>query len=152
MEINEYLIKLFNTMKDMENLNMFASDAKFSKTEFRLVREIILEGERDGKIISSELARRLGITRSAVSQIVTKMEQKGILKRVDSPYDRKIAYVQLTDSAYAVFEVQCAQANMMMEKVAAAFGEERLKQLIADYDDLSKVFRKIIKEEFQDKK
>ena len=88
MEINEYLIKLIQTTKDLECLDFFTGDAQLGKTEFRLLREIVMEGENGGKIISSQLARRLGITRSAVSQIVTKLEKKNIVKRVDSP-DRK---------------------------------------------------------------
>ena len=44
MEINEYLIKLFQIIKDMENVSLFRERAKLSKTEFALLREIVMEG------------------------------------------------------------------------------------------------------------
>ena len=38
METNEYLVKLFKIIKDMESLDLFSDAAKLSKTEFRLAR------------------------------------------------------------------------------------------------------------------
>lgn len=146
MEINEYLIKLIQIVKDMENLDFFMGGAKLSKTEFRLLREVIMEGEQGKSIISSELARRLDITRSAVSQIVTKMEERGILKRAASPTDRKIAYVQLSDRAYAVFEEQCGQANGIMERVVDKLGEDKIRTLIRLYDEFSSALEAARKE------
>ena len=147
MEINEYLIKLIQTTKDLECLDFFTGDAQLGKTEFRLLREIVMEGENGGKIISSQLARRLGITRSAVSQIVTKLEKKNIVKRVDSPTDKKIVYVQLSDRALALFEAQCEQANALMERVVKEFGEDRIRELILMYDEFSAVLNRV-REEF----
>ncbi len=143
MEINEYLVKLFQTIKDMEELNLFADTAKLSKTEFRLIREVLLEREKGRGIISSELARRLGITRSAVSQIVTKLEKQGTVQRVASPTDRKIAYICLSDRAMAIFEGQCAHANEIIGGVVEELGEEKMKALIAAYDEFLEVFARV---------
>ena len=46
MEINEYLVKFIQIVKEMESLDFFMVGAKLSKTEFRLLREIIMEGEK----------------------------------------------------------------------------------------------------------
>ena len=80
-ETNEYLTQFMQILRKIENLDLFAATAKFSKTEFRILREIVTENERGNQIISSELARRIGVTRSAVSQIVNKMEKEGVIKR-----------------------------------------------------------------------
>ncbi len=146
MEINEHLLKLFQIAKDMENLGLF-SKARLSKTEFRLLREVIVEGEDGKQIISSELARRLGVTRSAVSQIITKLEERNVVERIDSPTDKKIAYIRLTGNALAVFEEMCKEANRTMEKIEAELGEEKLDALVAAYDEFLKVFKKVQKEE-----
>ncbi len=137
MEINEYLIKLFRTIKDMENIDLFPEASKLSRTEFRLIREIVIEGERGKDIISSELARRLGVTRSAVSQIVTKLEKEGIVQRVGAPDDRKIAYVRLSKRSRRIFQAQCRQANEIMDRVVGKLGEEKMKLLIQTYDEFS---------------
>jgi DNA-binding MarR family transcriptional regulator len=147
MEINEYLLKLMLVAKDMEQLGVFGENASLSKTEFRLVREIVMEGKLGNKIISSELARRLGITRSAVSQLVNKMEEREIVKRVDSLTDKKIAYIQLSDKALAQFDEQCRTANELMARVAEVFGEERMHALIAEYDEFAATFERVVREQ-----
>lgn len=147
MEINEYLIKFFQIVRDMENTDFFAGVSKLSRTEFRLLREVVMEEEEKGKsIISSELARRLGITRSAISQIVTKLEMKGIVKRVDSPTDRKIAYIRLSDSSLTVFEEQCKEANAIMERVVELVGEEKMNAFFHAYEAVGDAVAKAIKE------
>lgn len=140
MEINEYLVKIIGVMKAAEELDFFPAASKLSQTEFRLLREVILEQEKGGEIISSELARRLSITRSAVSQIVSKLEQRDIVKRVDSPVDKKIAYVHLSDSARAIFEEQCAQANVFIDTIVKTYGEDKLKKFLKMFDEFVNVF------------
>lgn len=137
METNEYLVKLFKIIKDMESLDLFSDAAKLSKTEFRLVREIVMEGKEGRNIISSELARRLGITRSAVSQVVTKLEERDVVKRTAAPDDRKIAYIRLSDRSMAIFEEQCKQANAIIEAVVEELGEDKVRRLIAEYEEFS---------------
>ncbi len=121
----------------MEDLNLFSYAAKLSKTEFRLIREIVMEGEQGKNIISSEIARRLGITRSAVSQVITKLEQRDIVKRVPSGTDRKTFYILLSERCISLFEEQCREANAIMERVVADLGEEKMRQLISIYDEFS---------------
>ena len=142
MEINEHLIKFIQITKDMENLDLFADAAKLSRTEFRMIREILMEREKGKDIISSELARRLGITRSAVSQVVTKLEARNIVMRTDAPNDRKIAYVRLTEHSLSVFEEQCAQANAIMECVSATLGEKKIDELVKLYLGRTRRMRK----------
>ena len=144
MEINKYLVKLIEVAKGLEKLDFFMGKATLSKTEFRLLQEVVIEQEKGNDIISSELARRLGVTRSAVSQIVTKLEEKNIVKRTAAEFDRKIAYIRLSDYAYSMFVKQCEQANAAMEELGKQFGMERLDKFIDEYDELCKAFCKIV--------
>lgn len=147
MEPNEYLLKLFEFAKDMESLNLFSEAARLSKTEFRLVREIVLENKQGKDIISSELARRLGVTRSAVSQIVTKLETQDVVKRVAAPNDRKIAYVRLSDRCMGIYNDQCQQANRLIARVVEEFGEKKMTQLFNLYDGFHESLEKVRSEE-----
>ncbi len=135
MEPNEYLMQLFRTIKQLEDLDLFTDVAKLSKTEFRLIREIVMDGKEGKNIISSELARRLGITRSAVSQIVTKLEQRDIVKRTASPTDRKIAYICLSQRALSAFNEQCSQANRIVEGAVKELGEKKIQLLFSVFDE-----------------
>lgn len=132
IEINEYLLKLFHLVKDLGDIDFFWGKAKLSRTEFRILWEVANEQCEGRDIISSELARRIGITRSAVSQIVAKLEKNGIVKRIGSTFDRKIAYIRLTDEATETFLQQAQQANEFAERMLAEFGKERLDRLLEE--------------------
>lgn len=139
IEINEYLLKLFHLVKDLGDIDFFWGKAKLSRTEFRILWEVANEQCEGRDIISSELARRIGITRSAVSQIVAKLEKNGIVKRVGSDYDRKIAYIRLTDEAVETFVQQANEANEFAERVLAEFGKERLDKLLDESREFSEL-------------
>ncbi|MDE6274321.1 MAG: MarR family transcriptional regulator [Clostridiales bacterium] len=143
MEINPHVIKLLQTIKEMENLEFFSENDVLSKTEFRLLQEVIVEGEKGNMLISAELARRLRITRSAVSQIVCKLEARGIVKRIPDEVDRKIAYVQLTDETLALFNQQLVRVNKFMERVVKEYGEDRIAELIRSYDEFAAVMKRL---------
>lgn len=143
MESGKYLNKLILTVKFMEGLNVLPGSVNLSQTEFRLIREIVMEREAGNKIISSELARRLNITRSAVSQLVTKLENRGIVKRTPSPTDRKIFYVVLTDASLSVFQQQCEEANQLINRVVEEFGKEKADRLIELCEEFAVVFDRV---------
>lgn len=145
MTINKYLIKLIETSKGMDRLDFFMGKSSLSKTEFRLLQEVIIARENGKEIISSELARKLRITRSAVSQMVTKLEKQNVVKRVAAENDRKIAYIRLSDFAEQMFLKQCERANCVMEELTAEFGTDRLDRFFAEYDDLCKAICDIAK-------
>ena len=146
MDSNEIFIKIAERTRQLERVDCFAGTPELSKTEYRLLREVLLEGRKGGKIISSEIARRIGVTRSAISQIVTKLEKENIIKRTPSTTDKKIAYVELTEFAAASFEKRFATANTFMKKVIAVFGEERMQALIAEYDELFRAIEEVKRE------
>ncbi len=141
MELNEYAVRLFQAVESVEGLKFFSDGAELSRTEFRLLREVVAEQTKGNDIISSELARRLGVTRSAVSQIVTKLEKSGIVVRAAAPDDRKIAYVRLSEKSLALYEKQCRQANRLLNRVAEQFGKERTKQLSEDCDEFIRLLK-----------
>lgn len=141
--MNDYVAEFIHILRKVEGLDLFSSTAKFSKTEFRILREIIEENEKGKGIISSELARRIGITRSAISQIVNKMEERGIVKRVPAPNDKKIAYVQLSESTVGIYEDQCRQAGDLLKKIVAVYGKENMEKFISSCNDLIDAFKKV---------
>lgn len=130
MEINDYLIQFFEIVQELETVKLFPEMSKFTPTEFRILREVILEEKKGKHIISSELARRVGVTRSAVSQIVTKLEQKGIVKREDAPDDRKIAYIVVSDGISSLFDKEYETVNATMERIVETFGREKMDAMM----------------------
>ena len=136
IELNEYFVRFLGIVQALDTAKLFPEFAKLTKTEFRILREILVEQHKGGHIISSELARRVGVTRSAISQIVTKLEERDILKRCDAPDDRKIAYIELSETAYDIFNRECVRVNEIMAELTDKFGEEKMKRWLDACDEL----------------
>ena len=143
MELNEYLVKIFGVVKDMDCMNLFGDSSTLTKTEFRLLREVASEAEKGNDIISSELARRLGITRSAVSQIVSKLERQNVVVRVASAHDKKIAYVRFSEQSRAMFEEHCRQANCLIEEVVDELGTEKMDNLVSSFYEFISTIKRV---------
>ncbi len=131
----EYLGKIFTMLKKMESVALTKVKSHFNNSEMRLLGEVILAGYSGKRIISTQLASRLGVTRSAVSQMVNKLEARGIVKRVPDDVDRKIAYIELSDTARSYYgeemKICCDFVGEVMEKM----GEEKLNALIELSDE-----------------
>ena len=93
----KYLNDVFVIMKQMNNLSVSDRSTRFSNTEMRLLGEIMAYRYVGQRLISTQLADLLGLTRSAISQIVNRLEAQGIVKRVADDVDRKIAYIEITE-------------------------------------------------------
>ena len=139
----EYWREIFSMCKKMESITMIKDKKELNTTELRLVGEIIFANCEGERLISTQLAERLCITRSAVSQIVSNLESRGILKRVADPVDRKIAYVELTDSSMGVYQVAKESAERSVSKIVETFGRENLDQLLALSDKFWEVVENI---------
>ncbi len=145
MQINKYFIRLLQCIKRLEEINVVPGENRLSQTEFRLLAEVVIENDRGREIISSELARRLGITRSAVSQIVTKLEKRGVVQRFSSDSDRKIAYIRLSDDAAQTVAEYSSCVDEIMDLVIKEFGDERLRNLLSECEQLDETFEKILR-------
>ena len=98
-----YLHDVFNLIKRVENLTVTNSKGKFNDTEIRLVGEVYAAKFAGKRLISTQLATLLGVTRSAISQIVNRLENAGLVKRVPDLFDRKIAYIEVSEEAIAAY-------------------------------------------------
>ena len=130
-ERNEaYLGKIFTMLKKMEGVALTKARSHFNNSEMRLLGEILLADYSGKRIISTQLATRLGITRSAVSQMVNKLESRGIVKRVPDDKDRKIAYIELSDTARAQYEDMKGRVNAILSSVIGELGDEKVETFV----------------------
>ena len=79
-------------------------------------------------IRTTELARRLGVSKQAVSQLVSDLESEGYLERRADPDDGRAKRVHMTARGY---EVQIVGLGLMSEferGLADALGDEKLAE------------------------
>ncbi len=141
----EYLGKILAMFKQMENVVVVNKKTRFNNSELRLIAEILLAKEQGKRYISTQLADRLNVTRSAISQIVQRLEKEGVLKRTLKTAANKIAYVELSDSALVEYESAVSVAAEFAGAVVKAFGEEKMQQLLTLSDEFAKTVESLKK-------
>ncbi len=130
MEANRLLQELYSIARRLESAQLFNHAFPFNNTEMQLIKEILRAKETGGRMISSRLAKVLGITRSAVSQMVSKLEAKNVVQRVPDDKDRKIAYIELSDTARAQYEDMKDRVNAILSSVIGELGDEKVETFV----------------------
>ncbi|MBQ8427825.1 MAG: MarR family transcriptional regulator, partial [Clostridia bacterium] len=100
----ERMKKIFLIIKKMEDAMQPGKNTPFNGTELRLLKELMLARMENERLISTQIATKLGVTRSSVSQMVNKLEKQGVVYRQADEVDRKIAYIMMTEEAEKVCE------------------------------------------------
>ena len=132
----KYLNDLFKMIRKIENLSVVDKNTHVNSTEIRLLGEVLASKYAGKRLISTEIAKLIGVTRSAVSQMVNKMEEKGIVKRVPDDVDRKIAYVEITDEALAFYGEDLKAYVDFAGRVVEKLGEEKFNEMISIFNEL----------------
>ncbi len=129
-----YLAQIFAIMKARNRIVFHDGKTHFNDTELRLISEIVSAMYEGKRLISTQLADLLGITRSAVSQIVNRLESQGVLERVADDVDRKIAYVVLAEGVLERYGEDLRICFRFLNKAVGRFGEERFFRLCNDFE------------------
>ena len=143
----EYLSKIFSILRKRDEIVIVDKKTFFNKTELRLIGEIV-SAQTEGKhLISTQLAKRLGVTRSAISQIVNRLETRGVVIRVADEKDKKIAYVELSDSIAEKYGEDISRSLEFIGKVVKEFGEDKFNQLYELFVSFIELAKSRMKEE-----
>ena len=130
-----YARMLYSVLKRRDTLMLADKMGRFNDTEIQLL-VAILDAKYDGKrVISTQLAKALGITRAAVSQMVNRLEREGVVNRVADDVDRKIAYIELSEEVQALYEKDLKEYMDRVGQVVEKFGAERFETLYALIDE-----------------
>ena len=140
MEGSNLMQEMYAIGKRLEELKIFHRAMPFNNTEMQMMREIFAAKERGSRVISSGLAKLLGITRSAVSQMVNKLESKGVVRRVPDSRDKKIAYIELSEKARSIYEESRARVNGLLERIVEKLGEEKVEHFITGTNEFIDAF------------
>ena len=132
---DKYLNDIFTMMKFMDNMTISDQEMRFNSTEMRLIGQILAFRYVGKRLISTQLAQLLGITRSAVSQIVNRMEKDGVLRRVPDDVDRKIAYIELTEETLETYKEDLAVSKAFIGRAVEKYGEEKFNRMVDSFVD-----------------
>ena len=125
----KYIRGLFALLKKRDYISYLDRQTHFNDAEIRLLSELISAKYEGKRLISTQLAKKLGVTRSAISQIVKRMESKGALKRVADDVDRKIAYIEITDQYLERCNADLKTCREFIVRVVDKYGADKFEQM-----------------------
>ena len=125
----KYLNAVFSMMKKRDGIMVADKKTRFNDTELRLISEVLSAKQGGNRLISTQLATKLGVTRSAISQIVNRLEETGVLKRVPDAVDRKIAYIEVTEETMDSYRADMKTCGDFVGRVVERFGADKFKQM-----------------------
>ncbi|GHU81328.1 hypothetical protein FACS189468_3660 [Spirochaetia bacterium] len=141
--INQMIYSIFR-FKQIETSFRQLYPAHSARAGVSIAELAVLKGINGHAFDSGELkiADLLCISRSAVSQMLGAMEQKGFITREIDKTNRRKHSIFLTPKGGAVIEKQGQKGMNLVAQIAEKFGEKDMKQLIK----LSVRFMNIIEE------
>lgn len=99
--LTEALLRAVSKMnRNEKKVRSYGTDVMLHPSE---VHTAMLIGNNPGQHVS-ELARIAGVTRGAVSQVVAKLEKKGLVKKVADPDSNLKTIPRLTDMGWAAYK------------------------------------------------
>lgn len=131
----KYLNDIFVMMKQMNNLTVADKTTRFNNTELRMIGEILAAKYVGKRLISTQLADLLGLTRSAISQIVNRLEAEGIVRRVADDVDRKIAYIEITEEVLEAYGDDLKICVNFVGRVVKKLGVEKFNTMCKLFDE-----------------
>ncbi|MBQ7831204.1 MAG: MarR family transcriptional regulator [Clostridia bacterium] len=133
-ENDKYLKAVFALLRRNERMSLAGKKTHFNNTEIRLICEILAAKEEGERLISTQLAKLLGITRSAISQIVNHLEAEGVVKRVADDVDRKIAYIEVTEETLVNYQKDIDCCKEFIGNVVEKFGKDNFETMCVLFD------------------
>ena len=133
LQNDKHLGMLFMLLKKRDGIAFANHSTEFNSTEIRMLGEIVSAEYVGRRMISTQLAKALGVTRSAISQTVNRLEENGVVRRVPDEVDRKIAYIEITPAAYQNYAEALTMFKSFVDRVVQKFGEQEFEKLYEAY-------------------
>jgi DNA-binding MarR family transcriptional regulator len=88
---------------------------------------------------SSELAEAFDVQKSAITAIITRLTDKGLIKRTRDLKDRRVVYLTLTEKGNELFNQSEDRVHHLVEGFITKFNEKEINAFIETYEKLEKM-------------
>lgn len=150
VEDSEKLIKLFDeTISKMRNtIIKFQPMKEISMGEYTLLKTIKDKGdnEKGFRITSSRLSNNLEASRPATSRMLNLVEEKGLIKRTSDKEDRRIVYIELTESGIDLLNEESKKFKELIKKINEKMGKEDMEKFIYTSKKLCNILMETMEE------
>ena len=122
-EISKSLFRLINTIIFLEKKNIFEYESvKLFPSEIHMLLSI----EDRQSTNATKMANKLGISKSAVSQTISRLEKKGVILKDKDPYNKNELILSLTsfgEKAFGQYKKKQASNRMLFNQYLNTLSE-----------------------------
>lgn len=123
--------KVYQSMQKFQKLGMNLKFAgEMPRSEFMMLKMIKIDTSENEGVTISALSERLEISKSAVSQMINVLEDKGYVERITTKNDRRIVYVRLTEAGEQSLEKSLQSMLKILNQVFEKMGEKDTETLL----------------------
>ncbi|WAH38690.1 MarR family winged helix-turn-helix transcriptional regulator [Alicyclobacillus dauci] len=95
--------------------------------------------KKEGHAMVSQLARRMEVTSSAITVMLDRLEQRGLVKRMRDVEDRRAVYVELTERGDAAIEEVMEVRHRVIAQTLSELPDQEIESFITILERLAKV-------------
>lgn len=96
---------------------------------------------------STELSDAFDVNKSAITAIINRMADRGLIQRTRDENDRRVVYLTLTDTGEELFQACQEKVHQLVESILTQFDEKEITAFITTYEKLAQILDNKKKEE-----
>ena len=133
--IDRYTTVSFQVHKKAESLIKGQIGDDLTNDQHYVLRYIFHSGE----CTSSELADAFEVNKSAITAIINRMADKGLIKRTRDENDRRVVYLTLTEEGNTLYQNCQEKIQFLVESIITQFEESEIKNFIITFEKLAEI-------------
>ncbi|RHW38183.1 MarR family transcriptional regulator [Neobacillus notoginsengisoli] len=131
--IDRYIAVSFSVNKKGESMLKEQIGSDLTNDQHYMLRYI----RQSGECTSTELAEVFEVNKSAITAIITRLSDKGLVKRKRDEADRRVVYLTLTEEGMDLFEKTEQRIHALVESIITKFELDEITSFIDTYEKLS---------------
>ncbi|WHY79613.1 MarR family transcriptional regulator [Neobacillus sp. WH10] len=131
--IDRYTTVSFQVHKKAESLIKGQIGDDLTNDQHYVLRYI----SQSGECTSSELADAFEVNKSAITAIINRMADKGLIKRTRDENDRRVVYLTLTEEGKTLYHNCQEKIQFLVESIITQFEESEIRNFINTFEKLA---------------
>ncbi|MEH7110613.1 MarR family winged helix-turn-helix transcriptional regulator [Bacillus sp. JJ1764] len=141
--IDRYISLNFQVHKKAEALIKGKIGDDLTNDQYYILKYIYQTGE----CTSSDLAAVFEVNKSAITAIINRMVDKGLIERTRDENDRRVIYLTLSDEGKELHQNCMKKVRVLVESIITQFDEVEITSFLDTYEKLAQMINNKKKEE-----
>ncbi|WP_010278370.1 MarR family winged helix-turn-helix transcriptional regulator [Paenibacillus senegalensis] len=141
--IERYETSRFRMNQSLNAIIKQQIDPQLTLEQFSLLCNIY---KSKGGCTPTELADYFCVNKSAITAMITRLENKGLIERVRDSTDRRVVYLSLTSLGHEVCEMGRINITEQLSRYLSQFSEDEIEMFMDSFEKLAELMQQDRKE------